>query len=50
MANKLSNPKGGKRKREERPLDREYLTAMEEMLSEWATRADASAYDDLKPR
>lgn len=33
-----------------RLLDREYLAAIEPMLSEWSSPEDAAAYDDLKPR
>ena len=29
------------------PLDRAYLKALESTLSEWSSKADAEAYDDL---
>ncbi len=35
--------------RKKRPVDMEYLRAIEPMLSEWSTAEDAEAYDDLKP-
>jgi AbrB family looped-hinge helix DNA binding protein len=35
--------------RKKRPLDRDFLKAIEPMLSEWSTAEDAEAYDDLKP-
>lgn len=35
--------------RKKRPLDTDYLRAIEATLSEWSTAEDAEAYDDLKP-